>query len=66
MPDAKKLQGLAGAAAHLCSAYEELVAEGYEGWGSEIKMLIAIMDAEIDWLHERETALTIPGADDLA
>jgi hypothetical protein len=66
MPEAKKMQALALAAAHLCSAYEELVAEGYDGWRSEIKILIDIMDAEIEWLHGAETALAAPGADDIA
>jgi hypothetical protein len=42
-----KVQGLAGAAGHLCAACEELAAAGYEGWSREIKALIDIIDAEI-------------------
>jgi hypothetical protein len=59
MQEAKKAQGLAGAAAHLCSAYEELMSAGYDGWSRELRMLIEIIDAEIDWLRDHEpTAYT--------
>lgn len=65
MSDAKNAQGLAGVAAHLCSAYEELVAAGYAAWSTEIRMLIEIIDAEIEWVRDREIAIAAPGADDV-
>jgi len=53
MQETTTAQGLAGAAGHLCSAYEELVAAGYDGWSRELRALIEIIDAEIDWLRGR-------------
>lgn len=54
MQEVKKTQGLAGAAAHLCSAYDELIAAGYEGWSRELRMLVEIIDAEIEWLRDHD------------
>jgi hypothetical protein len=54
MQELKKAQGLAGAAGHLCAAYEELAAAGYDGWSGELRMLIDIIDAEIEWLRSRD------------
>lgn len=51
MQDVKRTQGLAGAAGHLCLAYEELLAAGYGGWSAELRLLIEIIDAEIEWLR---------------
>lgn len=51
MPDMKGVQGLTSAAAQLCAAHEELAAAGYELWSREIRALIDIIDAELDWLR---------------
>ena len=56
MPEARKVQRLGGAAAHLCSAYEELVEAGYDGWSDELRTLIDIIDAEIEWLRDNRPA----------
>jgi len=53
MPDQGRIQELAGAAGYLCSAYEELSMAGYMGWSSELKALIDIIGAEIDWLSSK-------------
>lgn len=58
MQQTEKARGLAGAAAHLCSAYDELLAAGYERWSVELRMLMEIIDAEIDWLRTDETSPT--------
>ena len=57
-----KTLGLAGAAAHLCAAYEELAAAGYEAWSDELKALIEIIDSEIEWLrgHDRNVLFADP------
>jgi hypothetical protein len=62
MQELKRGQALAGAAAHLCAAYEELTAAGFDGWGAELKGLIDIIDAEIDWLrgHDRTILVADP------
>ena len=62
MQEVRKVHGLAGAAAHLCSAYDELRAAGYDGWSDELRMLIAIIDAEIEWLQEPESTVPATGA----
>jgi hypothetical protein len=54
MQDLKKAQGLAAAAGHLCAAYEDLAAAGFDGWSGELKMLIDIIDAEIEWLRGQD------------
>jgi hypothetical protein len=56
MQQTEKARGLADAAAYLCSAYEELMAAGYEGWSRELRMLMEIIDAEIDWLRTDESS----------
>ena len=61
MPEATRAQALAGAAAYLCLAYEELAAAGYDAWSSEVRMLTEIIDAEIEWLRERESAIRFAG-----
>ena len=55
MQDVKRVQGLTSAAGHLCLAYQELADAGYSGWSGELRLLIEIIDAEIEWLrgHER-------------
>jgi hypothetical protein len=57
MPDERAIQGLAGAAGYLCSAFDELSATGYDAWSSELKQLIDIVAAEISWLQQRETSI---------
>jgi len=47
MEQLKKARELADAASHLCAAYEELAAAGYEVWSAELKALIDIIDAEM-------------------
>jgi hypothetical protein len=59
MQELKRAQGLAGAAAHLCAAYEELVAAGFDGWGGELKSLIDIIDAEIEWLRGQDRTILV-------
>jgi hypothetical protein len=54
MPDERAIQGLAGAAGYLCSAFDELTAAGYEGWSDEVRLLIEIVAAEISWLQQHE------------
>ena len=61
MQEVRKSQGLAGAAGHLCSAYEELKAAGYEGWSGELRMLIEIIDAEIEWLRGQDSTVPVAG-----
>jgi hypothetical protein len=51
MQEFKTVQRLTNAAAQLCAAYDELGSAGYEGWSSEIKALIDIIDAEVEWLR---------------
>ena len=51
MHELQRVQGLANAAAHLCAAHEELAAAGYDGWSEEIKAVIDIIDAEVEWLR---------------
>lgn len=51
MHELKAIQGLASAAAQLCAAHEELAAAGYDRWSREVRALIDIMDAEVDWLR---------------
>jgi hypothetical protein len=51
MQKRKTVEELAGAAAQLCAAHDELRAAGYEGWSREIRALIDIIDAEIEWLR---------------
>lgn len=64
MQEVKKAQRLAGAAGDLYAAYEELTAAGYEGWSGEIRMLIDIIDAEIEWLrsHDRPRTVRVAGS----
>jgi hypothetical protein len=61
MQDVKRTQGLADAAAHLCFAYDELRAAGYNGWSGELRMLLAIIDAEIEWLQNRDSGVRVGG-----
>lgn len=61
MQEVKAAQGLAGAAAHLCSAYEELVAAGYDGWSRELRLLMEIIDAEMEWLRDQERTVRFAG-----
>jgi hypothetical protein len=61
MQEVKTAQRLSGAAAHLCSAYEELVAAGYDGWSRELRMLMEIIDAEIEWLRDHEPTVRFAG-----
>ena len=51
MQELKTVQGLANAAAQLCAAHDELASAGYEGWSREIKALIDIIDAEVEWFR---------------
>lgn len=51
MHDVAKIQELAEAAGHLCSALDELSAAGYESWSGELKHLMDIIAAEIAWLQ---------------
>jgi hypothetical protein len=57
MPDLTMMQGLATAAAQLCAAHDELAAAGYESWSREIRALIDIIDAEVDWLRSDGVAI---------
>ena len=50
MQELRAMQRLASAAAQLCAAHEELAAAGYESWSQEIRQLIDIIDAEVDWI----------------
>ena len=59
MPDLTTIQGLATAAAQLCAAHDELAAAGYESWSREIKALIDIIDAEVDWLRSDGVTLRV-------
>jgi hypothetical protein len=54
MREPKTVQGLANAAAQLCAAHDELAAAGYEGWSAELKALIEIIDAEVDWFRSHD------------
>jgi hypothetical protein len=56
MTDTTTAQALAGAASYLCSAHDELRAAGYNLWSNELRTLIEIIDAEIEWLRDHETA----------
>ena len=56
MAEATTAQALAGAAAYMCSAHDELRAAGYNVWSNELRTLIEIIDAEIEWLRDHETA----------
>jgi len=58
MRNETKIQVLAGAAASLCAALEEMSRLGYNDWSSELRQLIEIIGLEIDWL-ERETKLPL-------
>jgi hypothetical protein len=62
MQEVKKAQGLAGAAGHLCAAYEELMAAGYDSWSSELRLLIEIIDAEIAWLRDQDRPVQVIGS----
>ena len=57
MSQPRTAQGLAGAAAHLCAAYEELAAAGCDSWCSEVKLLIDILDAELEWLRGQDRSV---------
>ena len=57
MQELKRAQGLASAAAQLCAAHEELTAAGYDGWSGELKALMDIIDAEIEWLRGHDRAV---------
>ena len=59
MPDLTRIQGLVTAAAQLCAAHDELAAAGYESWSGEIKALIDIIDAEVDWLRSDGVTLRV-------
>lgn len=61
MPKTGIEEGLAAAAAHLCAAHEELVVAGYETWSAEIRMLLEIIDVEMDWLREHRTSMQSGG-----
>ena len=54
MQDMKKVHELAQAASHLCSAFDELSAAGYETWSDELKQMIDIIAAEIGWLQTQD------------
>jgi hypothetical protein len=54
MQEAKKVQELAEAASHLCSAFDGLSVAGYELWSDELKQLIDIIAAEIGWLQQSQ------------
>ncbi|HEX3179330.1 MAG TPA: hypothetical protein VHZ49_21830 [Methylomirabilota bacterium] len=57
MHQVAKVRRLAATAAHLCSAYDDLVAAGYDSWGEELRAVLEIIDAEIQWLaSEKESA----------
>ena len=58
MPNETKVQALAGAAASLCAALEEMSRLGYNDWSAELRQLIEIIGLEIDWL-ERETQASL-------
>jgi hypothetical protein len=57
MAEDRTVQGLAGAAAYLCSAIEELSAAGYDAWSAEVKQLIDILAAEITWIQQSEASV---------
>ena len=57
MQQRRTVQELASAAARLCEAHEELAAAGYEGWSAEIKAVLDIIDAELDWLRGHGVAV---------
>ena len=61
MQEEKTAQGLASAAGHLCAAYEELAAAGYDGWSGELRMLMEIIDAEIEWLRDHDRSIRVAG-----
>jgi len=55
----KTIQGLAGAAGYLCSAYDELLAAGYDEWSRELRQLIDIIGAEVACLQESATNIAL-------
>lgn len=59
MQKVRKAEGLAGAAGYLCSAYEELRAAGYQTWSDELRMLMEIIDAEIDWFRDNDKTIRV-------
>jgi hypothetical protein len=59
MRNGRAVQGLTSAAAELCAAHEALAAAGYETWSAEIRALIDIIDAEIDWLRGEGLAIRL-------
>jgi len=61
MDETRKVQRLADAAAHLCVAYDELAAAGYGPWSAELKMLVEILDAELEWLRD-EASCRVAGS----
>jgi hypothetical protein len=51
---------LAGVAAHLSAAHDELSLAGLDGWAAELDSLLEIISAEISWLEcgaDSDTAL---------
>ena len=59
MPGEKTIQGLAGAAGYLCSAYDELSAAGYDDWSRELRQLIEIIGAEVACLQASATTIAL-------
>lgn len=59
MQDLKRVQELAEAASHLCSAFDELSVAGYETWSNELKQMIEIIAAEIGWLQTEDAPRTV-------
>lgn len=57
MQQRRTVQELANAAARLCEAHEELAAAGYEGWSAEVKAVLDIIDAELDWLRGHDVTI---------
>ncbi|MGH7277162.1 MAG: hypothetical protein ACREJG_00580 [Candidatus Rokuibacteriota bacterium] len=47
----RRIGHLAGVAAHLTAAHDELARAGFDTWADEIEPLLAIIAAEISWLE---------------
>ena len=59
MTNGRNVEGLAGAAAYLWCAQEELIAAGYDQWSTEIRMLVDIIDAEAALILETNVDLPL-------
>ena len=63
MQKRKTFEALAGAAAQLCAAHEDLAAAGYDSWSREIRALIDIIDAEIEWFRGEHLAVRLAASE---